>query len=235
MGPFFIPFRFTMKRLQEHFERLMAEGPLRDALQHETQGVRLTPGQFVCMEGDACGHLALVLEGTARVYKTSDSGREITLYRVGPGESCILTTSCILSDRPFPAFAAAETEVAARLVPAPVVRNWMEAHPAWRTYVFDLLAGRLGAVIATLEEVAFRQLDARLAQRLLHTVQDTGDATIRTTHQRLAADLGSARAVVSRLLKDFEHDGWIRLQRGAITVLDAKGLRREMQRGGTGG
>ena len=102
----------------------------------------------------------------------------------------------------------------------------MEIYPAWRTYVFDLLAGRLGTVIATLEEVAFRQLDTRLAQRLLDAGLNASDHTLRTTHQRLAADLGSARSVVSRLLKDFEHEGWVALQRGAVTLLDVDALQR---------
>lgn len=212
--------------LQAQFGSLVQDDALKTALQQHTQDATLSAGSFICMEGEACGHLALVLNGTARVYKVSPNGREITLYRVRPGESCILTTSCILSNRPFPAFAVAETDVDARLVSASTVRTWMDTHPVWRTYVFDLLAGRLGAVITTLEEVAFRQLDTRLAQRLLDAGLDAPDRTLRTTHQRLAADLGSARAVVSRLLKDFEHNGWVTLQRGAVTLLDVDALQQ---------
>jgi CRP/FNR family transcriptional regulator len=225
--------------LTDHFPAL---GPLGDRLAAETQAVTLEPGAFICMDGGVCEHLALVTDGRARVYKASDEGREITLYRVAPGESCILTASCILSDRRFPAFAVADTAVTARLVPAAVVRRWMHEAPAWRRYVFDLLAGRLGAVIATLEEVAFRRLDTRLARLLLdaadrhaadrHAAGDAdGDAgaapaVVRTTHERLAADLGSAREVVSRLLKDFEHDGLVALARGRVRLLDRDGLRR---------
>jgi CRP/FNR family transcriptional regulator len=201
---------------------------MRKTIQSDTQRVHLDAGQYICMEGNACQSLALVLSGTARVYKTGESGREITLYRVEPGESCILTTSCILGNRDFPAFAVAETAVEARVIPAATVRQWMERHDAWRTYVFALLAGRLDAVIATLEEVAFRSLDARLAANLLKRAQapDGGGAPVmRTTHEKLAADLGTAREVISRLLKDLEHDGRVELKRGAVVLRDEAGLR----------
>lgn len=198
-----------------------------DVLRAETQAVSLDAGQYICMEGNACQSLALVVDGTARVYKMGAGGREITLYRVRPGESCILTTSCILGNRDFPAFAVAETPVEARVVPAPTVRLWMEKHVAWRTYVFELLAGRLDSVIATLEEVAFRSLDARLAATLLDRAETTEGAgsVLRTTHEQLAADLGTAREVVSRLLKDLEHEGHVSLRRGAVEIRDEPALR----------
>jgi CRP/FNR family transcriptional regulator len=212
--------------LETHFPNLLQDPSLRTALQEQSQSITLSPEAFICMEGTMCAHLALVLDGQARVYKSGAEGREITLYRVHPGESCILTTSCILSDRPFPAFAVAETELTARLVPAPTVKQWMERHVAWREYVFDLLARRLDAVIGTLEEVAFRRLDARLAATLLDAHAAAEGDTIRTTHEQLAADLGSAREVISRLLKHFEQDDVVSLARGAITIQNREALRR---------
>lgn len=214
----------TVDELARQFPTLSS---MIDVVEQEGQSVRLEAGQFIGMEGTACQSLALITGGTARVYKMSESGREITLYRVGPGESCILTTSCILGDRDFPAFAVAETEVEARVLPAATVRQWMERYEDWRTYVFALLAGRLDAVIATLEEVAFRSLDARLAATLLERAQapdEGGDPVVRTTHEKLAADLGTAREVVSRLLKDLEHDGRVELKRGAVVLRDESGL-----------
>jgi CRP/FNR family transcriptional regulator len=212
-------------------DRFPALQSLEETIRAETQTVALDAGEFICMDGTVCRSLALVVEGRARVYKASAGGREITLYRVEPGESCILTASCILSDRRFPAFAVADTDVAARIVPASTVRRWMDTEPAWRRYVFDLVAGRLDTVIATLEEVAFRRLDARLARLLLDESEpaDEGDEARRVlhaTHERLAADLGSAREVVSRLLKDFEEEGLVELQRGTIRVLDPHGLQK---------
>jgi CRP/FNR family transcriptional regulator len=200
-------------------------------IRRETQVTTLEAGAFVCMDGNVCRSLALVVKGEVRVYKTGAGGREITLYRVRPGESCILTASCILSDRQFPAFAVADTDVTARIVPASSVRRWMDTEPVWRRYMFDLIAGRLDTVISTVEEVAFRRLDMRLAGLLLNmSVPLEGSRTHRvlhTTHERLAADLGSAREVVSRLLKDFENDGFVDLQRGTIRLLDLQGLQEK--------
>jgi CRP/FNR family transcriptional regulator, anaerobic regulatory protein len=222
--------------LAEQFPALRS---MASVLRSETQPVTLDAGQHICMEGNACQSLALVTKGRARVYKMGATGREITLYRVAPGESCILTTSCILGDRAFPAFAVAETPIEARVVPAATVRTWMEEYAAWRTYVFQLMAGRLGTVIATLEEVAFRSLDTRLAAVLLNRAEgnraegnETGDQSVKTTHEELAADLGTAREVVSRLLKDLEHDGHVRLRRGAVEIRDEAALDRQSRRAG---
>jgi CRP/FNR family transcriptional regulator len=212
--------------LADHFPTLVQDSSLHGALRKQTQAVNLAPSEFICMEGTTCAHLALVLDGTARVYKSGAGGREITLYRVNPGESCILTTSCILSNRPFPAFAVAETAVEARVVPSGTVQQWMDVHPAWQRYVFDLFASRLDTVIATLEEVAFHQLDARLAGLLIEAHARADGDTIRATHEQIASDLGSAREVVSRLLKDFEHDGLVELGRGRVTVTNRTALQR---------
>jgi CRP/FNR family transcriptional regulator len=214
-----------LSALNAQFPVLTQDEALRAALRQQTQATTLSPDDFVCREGTMCSHLALVLEGRARVYKSGAEGRELTLYRVRPGESCILTTSCILSDRPFPAFAVAETALTACLVPAATVKQWMERHDPWRRYVFDLLARRLDAVIASLEEVTFRRLDARLAATLLKAHAAAADDTVRTTHEQLASDLGSAREVISRLLKHFERDDLVSLARGAVTIRDREGLR----------
>jgi len=183
----------------------------------------LDAGQTICSEGSRCEYLALVLAGTARVYKLGESGREITLYRVHPGECCILTASCILSRRPFPAFAMSEAPTTAVLLPAPLVAAWMSEQPAWRDYVWDLLAGRLADVISLIEEVAFRRLDERLAEYLLTNAGV--DNQLQATHQRVAADLGTSREVVSRILKDFEARGLVALGRGSIEVLEPAAMR----------
>ena len=190
------------------------------------RGIRtdLSAGQFICLEGNQCAHLPLVLSGVARVYKIAESGREITLYRIEPGESCILTASCILSHRDFPAFAVAETDVEAMVIPAGDLPGWFNRHDAWRAYLFDLLSRRLGSVIELVEEVAFRHMDARLAAYLVHAVAAAG--TVERTHEAVAADLGTSREVVSRLLKDFEQGGLVALSRGVIRVRDEQGLSR---------
>lgn len=195
----------------------------REAFETAARAIHLPAGAAICLEGDRCQALPLVLSGEARVYRTSPAGRALTLYRIEPGESCILTASCLLSDRPFPAFAETETEVEALLVPADLfVRSFAEAAPL-REHVFGLLVRRLADVIELVDAVAFQRVDERLAGYLLDHSTEAG--RVARTHEALAEALATSREVVSRTLKEFERDGLVTLARGVVTVLDAGGLR----------
>ena len=194
--------------------------------------VMLSRGAFICMEGDHCGVIPLLLSGTARVYKTSESGREITLYRIDPGESCILTASCILSDIPFPAFAVAESDVEALVIPSGTFNAWVGRSTHWRDFVFRLLSKRLSSVIEIVEEVAFQQLDARLAAYLLERVEG---GRVVTTHEKIAADLGSSREVISRILKEFEREECVLLRRGVVEICNPVSLEGISRGRGEGG
>jgi CRP/FNR family transcriptional regulator len=202
-----------------------APDTFREAFFAQARRASAPPKAFICMEGDRCRHLPLVLSGSARVYKSGEQGREITLYRLTTGESCILTASCILTEHPFPAFAVTESEVTAAFIPAPVFRRWLDEHDVWRQYVFDLLWQRLADVITVVEAVTFRRMDARIAA---HLVAAAGGGTeVRTTHEAIADELGTAREVVSRNLKEFEREGLLKLSRGAIYLTDLDGLRKK--------
>ena len=198
-----------------------APAAVKNELLHRAARVTVPADAAICREGNHCAHMSLLLAGSARVFKVGESGREITLYRLGPGDSCILTASCILSDLSFPAHAVTEQEVDALAIPAPVFRDWVVRHETWRRYVFGLASRRLASVISLIEEVAFRRMDDRLAEYLAARVAaDPGQAVLHTTHEAVAADLGSSREVVSRLLKELEHRGAVSLARGTITILD---------------
>ncbi len=175
--------------------------------------VTLRPGDRVCSEGDACQMLPLVVSGEARVYRASPEGRTLTLYRIEPGEACILTASCLISHRAFPADAEAVSTVEALAVPAREFRAWHDASPVWRTFVADLMARRFAEVVGLVEAVAFHRVDERLAAMLLELGPVVG-----RTHESLADDLGTAREVVSRILKEWEREGWVSLARGAVSV-----------------
>lgn len=170
--------------------------------------------EFISFEGNQCRNLAILLSGRARVYKLGENGREITLYRIGKGESCILTASCILSEKEFPAFAVAETDIEAFVIPSEIFLDWVGKHKFWQKYVFELVSKRLSAIIAVVEEVAFKRVDERIANYLLQT----GRRVIHQTHQEIAVEIGTSREVVSRILKDFEHEGIVSLARGEIKI-----------------
>jgi CRP/FNR family transcriptional regulator len=179
-------------------------------------------GHDVFIEGDRADAIALLISGVVRVYKIGETGREITLYRFGNGESCILTANAILSQKDFPAIATVEKEARAVMVPADTFRDWVSRYGLWREFVFDLLSNRLSSVIEIVEEVAFHRMDDRVAAFLLkRSVQSD---SIHVTHQEIAAELGSSREVISRLLEDFSDQGLIEVSRGVVKVLDREGL-----------
>ncbi len=128
---------------------------------------KISAGRDVFIEGDHVDAIALLISGIVRVYKISETGREITLYRFGNGQSCILTANAILSQKNFPAVATVEKEAEAVMIPADAFRDWVRRYDLWREFVFDLLSERLSSVMAIVEEVAFRRMDARLATFLI--------------------------------------------------------------------
>lgn len=184
--------------------------------------VTLPAGRFICSEGDRCAQVPILLKGSARVYKTGAAGREITLYRIEPGETCILTASCVISGTDFPAYAVTDQECEAWVIPAPTFAAWIDRFQPWREFIFNLLSRRFASLIEVVEEVAFRRLDSRVASYL---IQASGDGPeIHATHEAIAFDLGSSREVISRVLKEFEREGMVMLARGHVTVVDPDGL-----------
>jgi CRP/FNR family transcriptional regulator len=177
-------------------------------------------GEIISNEGDTCNYLAFIIEGSVRVYKFGETGREITLYRINKGESCILTASCVMSKKTFPAIALSETELKVLLVSADVFREWVKKRTFWANYFYNLLSDRLTDVITIVEEVAFKKMDVRIADFLLRKFEQENCNEINITHQIIAGELGSSREVISRLLKDIEHHGLISLSRNKIELLD---------------
>lgn len=187
----------------------------------------LEAGQTLARESDDCAYLPIVAAGALRVLKISESGREITLYRVEKGESCVLTASCMLSRRAFPAHAVADSPSETLLVPADRFQKWMAEHEFFRSYVYSITSSRLDSIIATLVEVAFARIDLRIADFLLQRCPPDRDH-IRITHQEIANELGTAREVVSRILKEMERDGWIALGRGDVRILDREKIAKKV-------
>jgi CRP/FNR family transcriptional regulator len=166
-----------------------------------------------------CRGFPLVLEGAVRVAMNAPTGREILLYRVDPGQGCILSGGCLLGHSDYAARGIAEEDVTLLSLPPDEFNALLLEHEPFRRFVFGMYGERLAEVMTLVEEVAFRRLDERLAQLLIHR-----GPVIESTHQKLADELGSVREIVSRLLRSFEARGWVKLERERVTVTDPQSL-----------
>lgn len=179
-------------------------------------------------ETDPCNAYVMRLAGRSRVYKMSDSGREILLYRVAAGETCVLTTTCLLGRSHYPASTIIEESIRDVIVPAPIFQQLMVESEVFRRFVMSNYGDLISNLIVLVDEVAFHGLDARLAKQLLEA---TGKGvSVDRTHQQLADELGTAREVISRQLKNFENRGLVRLGRGKIEITDKSALEKLAQR-----
>jgi len=199
-----------------------ADASLVREIQQAAYFAKIPSGRDIFVEGDRVDGIALLISGVVRVYKIGETGREITLYRFGLGQSCILSANAIISQKSFPAIATVEEDAEAVIIPADIFREWVRRYDLWREFVFELLSERLSTVMAIVDEVVFQRLDRRVASLLLN--QARVQNPMRITHQEIAAELGSSREVISRILEDFSREGLIHSGRGTIEILDFESL-----------
>lgn len=178
----------------------------------------LEAGATILREGQTCVGAPFVMEGVIRVYKTAESGREITLYRIERGQSCILSSSCGAGIEHFPAAVVAERPTSAAFMPTATVRSLLAERQSFRDFVFAQYSRRMSEVIELVEEVAFRRVDERLR---LWLAESAASGRVSATHQEMADHLGTSREVVSRILKDWEERGLLEMARGEIILLAA--------------
>ncbi len=198
------------------------ETACRDRLAANAQEMVVPAGAKVFEVGAPCGAFMMVLEGCVRVQMIAENGGEIVLYRVEDGQTCILTTACLLANEAYGAEAVTEVETRAVALPEPQFQSLLAESDVFRRFVFSSYGQRISDLVLLVEEVAFRRIDARLAHFLRE--RRDGGGVIERTHQQIAAELGSAREVISRQLKEFERRGWIAMSRGRIKVLKPDSL-----------
>lgn len=184
--------------------------------------VVLPEGSRIFGPGHAPENFLLLLEGSIRVQQVSEGGREIVLYRVSAGESCALTTACLMGYEEYQAEGIAETAVRAVAIPRSLFDELIASSRDFRRFVFTAFSRRVTNLFHVIEEVAFSRIDVRLAQRLLQLADSSH--RLSATHQDLANELGSAREVVSRQLHEFQRRGWIKAARGEIELTDSRAL-----------
>ena len=183
--------------------------------------MHLPAGTVMFDENQPCRGFPLLLSGSIRVIKAAPNGRELQLYQVVPGESCILTSSCLLGHTRYHARGIAEQTLEMVLLPAATFQFLIGTQEAFRSYVFHLFSDRLTDLMQLVSAVAFQKLDQRLAHLLANK-----PSPIHATHQALADELGSAREIVSRLLKGYAEQGWVKLGREQIEITDKAALKK---------
>jgi CRP/FNR family transcriptional regulator len=195
-----------------------------ELLDKRSRQITLHKEALIFGPGNPAENLLLLLSGTVRVQQLSEDGREIVLYRVHAGESCVLTTACLLAFEEYSAEGIAETEIEAIMIPRDVFDELMAISKEFRAFVFEAYSKRITDLFLVIEEIAFKRMDIRVAQKLLE-LQDA-KFVLCLTHQQLVTEVGTAREVISRQLKEFERRGWVRLSRGEIELRDVAAIER---------
>ncbi len=207
-------------------ERFPALHKLPDEVQRrlvaESRVINLPEGTRIFGAGQSPANFLLLLGGSIRVQQVSESGREIVLYRVAAGESCALTTACLMGHDHYQGEGIAETPIEAVAIPRPAFDDLIAASPIFRQFVFSAFSARITDLFRVIDEIAFARMDVRLAQKLLQLKNPKGE--IEATHQQLAVELGTAREVVSRQLNEFARRGWIKSGRGMTLILADRAL-----------
>ncbi|KZK78343.1 Global nitrogen regulator [Pseudovibrio sp. W64] len=198
------------------------ENHIRDILVNRSTIVSVPADTIIFGPGKAPENLLLLLSGSVRVQQLSEGGREIILYRVHAGESCVLTTACLLAYEDYSAEGIAETDTQAVAIPRMVFDDLIAQSETFRRFVFSAYSKRITDLFLVIEEIAFQRMDIRLAQKLLELAGSSKQ--VATTHQQMAAELGTAREVISRQLREFQRRDWITQSRGTIEIVDRAGL-----------
>ncbi|MFT6169805.1 MAG: CRP/FNR family transcriptional regulator, partial [Celeribacter sp.] len=198
------------------------EDSLRNTLVSKSQIVTLPKNTVLFGPGKSPENLLLLLDGVVRVQQVTEGGREIVLYRVHAGESCVLTTACLLAYEDYAAEGIAETEVQAVAIPRLVFDDLVSGSKSFRNFVFSAYSRRITDLFHVIEEIAFQKVDIRLAHKLVELAGP--DHKLSATHAQLAAELGTAREVISRQLQEFQRRGWVTTARGEVTLTNMTAL-----------
>ncbi len=194
---------------------------LRKQLNH----VKYSPGKIIMRAGYTCENTFFLLKGSIRVYKMSEQGRQITLYRMRTGEMCLMSIACIMSDSSFPAQAQVEEETEILALPGNIFRKFLNQVPEFQEFVFAKVFSRLQDVMLTVEEIAFSNMETRIASFLISKLERNQEK-LELTHAEIAREIGSAREVVSRTLKIFAEREIVSLSRGKIRILNRHSLEK---------
>jgi CRP/FNR family transcriptional regulator len=194
------------------------------AILDRAQLVEASSDTTLAAAGSLCTNFMLLLDGTVRIYQDSGDGREMTLYRINPGDVCLMSLNSLLHNKPFRANAKSERSVSMLMIDANDFHLAMGVSTAFRTIMLTSLVDTVCTLVHSFYDTAFEPLDMRLACLLGRLFERAGSATISVTHQELSQELGTSREAISRLLKKLEQQECIVLKRGQIILGDNKNM-----------
>lgn len=203
---------------------------VRAELEAGSQIISAPAGTQIFAPGQSADNLLLLLEGSVRVQQKSETGREVFLYRVHAGESCVLTTACMLAFEEYSADGIAETDVKAVAIPRATFDNLVARSSVFREFVFAAYSRRITDLFTLIDDIVFQRMDVRLASRLLELADK--DGVVHATHAVLGTELGTAREVISRTLSEFHRRGWVEQSRGEVRLTGRAGLERMVRSSG---
>lgn len=201
-----------------------------DTLDAEARSILVARARVISMPqdtvifgpGKAPENLLLLVSGTIRVHETSEAGREIVLYRVFGGESCVLTTACLLAYEDYAAEGIAESDIEAVAIPRETFDSLIAKSTAFRKFVFTAYSRRITELFHVIQDIAFSRIDIRLAHAIINLAGN--NPILHTTHHQLASELGTAREVISRQLHEFQRRRWVDVARGEIQLTNRPAL-----------
>lgn len=210
-----------LRRLPDDLRRDLVDG---------SKVISVPAGTQIFEPGQSADNLLLLLAGTVRVQQRSDTGREVILYRVNAGESCVLTTACMLAFEDYAADGIAETDVTAVAIPRATFDDLAGRSDIFREFVFKAYSRRITDLFTLIDDIVFQRMDVRLAARLTELADK--DDVVHATHQVLATELGTAREVISRTLAEFQRRGWVEQSRGQVRLIGRTGIDRLLRSAG---
>jgi len=203
---------------------------IRAELEAGSQIMSVPTGTQIFAPGQTADNLWLLLDGSVKVQQKSDTGREVFLYRVHAGESCVLTTACMLAFEDYSAEGTTESDVTAVAIPRKTFDDLVAKSKVFREFVFTAYSRRITDLFTLIDDIVFQRMDVRLASRLLELADE--DAVVHATHAVLGTELGTAREVISRTLAEFQRRGWVEQARGEVRLIGSEGLERLVKSAG---
>jgi len=198
----------------------ITDSRLREALAKEGKVMEIPKGKTIMEPGQFVKMVPIVLEGSIKVLRMDEEGRELFLYYLEPGETCALSLTCCSASKPSEIKAVAEDDTLILAIPVHTHEQWSDEFKQWKDYVSTTYQSRFQEMLETLDAVAFKRMDERLMRYIVTKMKQAKANELHTTHQEIASELGTSREVISRLLKQLEKKKWIELGRNVIYIRD---------------